>query len=79
MKPQEFDGYWNLAGSDAAVPGRLTFDPQNGVVLALNGAFDADDVFRIDEIYHTIHGVTSANKQVTLARCLRRKAACSMR
>jgi hypothetical protein len=73
MKPQELEGYWNLAGSDTQVPGKLTYDPEEGVVLALNGAFDQDNVFRIDDAHHTIHGVTSAGKKVTLVRCLRGK------
>jgi hypothetical protein len=74
VQKQQFEGYWMLAGSDNSVPGSLTFSPDDGVRLALNGAFNEDAALGSDTKYHTIHGVTPNNKQVTLARCLRGKS-----
>src|SRR5262245_62879602 len=73
LKPQEFEGYWNLAGRDDSVPGKLTFSPEHGAVLALNGAFEGHDPFTIDNTQYTIHGVTPTSSQITLPRCRMRR------
>ena len=71
-----FTGRWSrVGGATRDIPGSLTFTPEEGAHLKLDGVFDAQPAFSSvgSGARHTIHGVTNAGKQITIFNCLLRR------
>jgi hypothetical protein len=68
-----FTGRWSrVGGAVGDVPGQLTFTPEEGAHLTLDGAFDEEPSFLsgVSMEDHTIHGVTNTGKNVTPVQLL---------
>lgn len=65
----ERNGIWWMPGQDNRVPGTLTFDPKNGVTVALFQPIDVELPIKFRSTSTVIYGIVDGDLKVSLLDC----------